>query len=150
MTFHIYLSKILWSFSFGSTFNISLNLFETTHLIVRSMLEIFDISIWWVSLWLFGHHIFYFRSLSLFPNQILVCAIGFCSSLSFLIWRFTFGDLHLVSSFSKNNKLKSGKIYRHKSMHVSRSTEPFTNHSWQVWRFIYNNHIDVKSSPTII
>ena len=42
--------------------------------------------------------------------------------------------------FSKNNKIKSGKIYRHKSMHVSRSTKPFTNHSCQSWRSIYNSH----------
>ena len=35
-------------------------------------------------------------------------------------------------------------------MHVSRSTKPFTNHSWQVWRSIYNNHIDVKIFPTMI
>ena len=25
-----------------------------------------------------------------------------------------------------------------------------TNHSWQVWRSIYNNHIDVKMFPTKI
>ena len=35
-------------------------------------------------------------------------------------------------------------------MHVSRSTKPFTNHSWQGWRYIYNNHIDFKISPTMI
>ena len=35
-------------------------------------------------------------------------------------------------------------------MHVSRSTKPLTNHSWQVWKSIYNNHIDVKISPTMI
>ena len=35
-------------------------------------------------------------------------------------------------------------------MHVSRSTKPFTNHSWQVWRSIYNNHIDFKISPKVI
>ena len=51
---------------------------------------------------------------------------------------------------AKNNKIKSGKIYRHKSMHVSRSTKPFTNHSWQGWRSIYNNHKDFKISPTMI
>ena len=36
---------------------------------------------------------FYFWSLSLFPSQILVCPIGFCSSLSLFIWRFTFESL---------------------------------------------------------
>ena len=35
-------------------------------------------------------------------------------------------------------------------MHVSRSTKSLTNHSWQVWRSIDNNYIDVKISPTII
>ena len=34
-------------------------------------------------------------------------------------------------------------------MHVSRSTKPLANHSWQVWRSIYNNHIEVKISPLI-
>ena len=44
----------------------------------------------------------------------------------------------------------SGKIYRHNSMHVLRSTIPLTNQSWQVWRSIYNSHIVVKISPTKI
>ena len=35
-------------------------------------------------------------------------------------------------------------------MHISWSTKLLTNHSWQVWRSIYNNHIDVKISPTMI
>ena len=33
---------------------------------------------------------------------------------------------------------------------ISRSTKPLTNHSRQVWRSIYNNHIDVKTFPTMI
>ena len=61
----------------------------------------------------------YFWSLFLFPSRILVCATGFCSSISLFIWRFTFGELFLV----KTDQIKSGKIYRHKSMHVSRSTK---------------------------
>ena len=48
--------QYLWSFLFGSMFNISFDLFESTHLIVRSMPEIFYIWLWWVNLWLFGHH----------------------------------------------------------------------------------------------
>ena len=87
------------------------------------------------------NHTLYFRSLSLFPSWILVCAIGFCSSISLYIW---------WALFSKNKKIKSGKIYRHKSIHVLRSTKPFTNHSWQVWRSIYNSHIDFKISSTVI
>ena len=35
-------------------------------------------------------------------------------------------------------------------MQVSRSTQPLTNHSWQDWRFIYNNHIDVQIFPIMI
>ena len=35
-------------------------------------------------------------------------------------------------------------------MHVSRSTKPLANHPWQVWRSIYNNHIDFKIFPTMI
>ena len=94
--------QYLWSFSFGSIFDISFDLFESTHLIVRLMPEIFDILLWWVSLWLFGHHtIFNFWLLSLFPNQILVCAIGFCSSISLLIWRFTFWELFLAKTKNK-------------------------------------------------
>ena len=70
----------------------------------------------------------------------------FYNSLSLFILRFTFVEL-----FKQKIKNKtSGKIYRHKSTHVSRSIKPLTNHSWQVWRSIYNNHIDVKISPTMI
>ena len=113
------------------------------------------ISLWeWLLIFLldgiaFGllkNHTLYFWSLSLFPSRILVCATNFCSSISLYIWRFTFRELFL----EKNTKIKSGKIYRHKSMHVSRSTKPFTNHSWQVWRSIYNNHIDFKISSIVI
>ena len=86
-------------------------------------------------------HTLYFWSLSLFPSWILVCATSFCNSISLYIWR---------ALFSKNKNIKSGKIYRHKSMHVSRSTKPFTNHSWQVWRSIYNSHIEFKISFTMI
>ena len=113
------------------------------------------ISLWeWLLIFLldgiaFGllkNHTLYFWSLSLFPSRILVCATNFCSSISLYIWRFTFRELFL----EKNTKIKSGKIYRHKSIHVSRSTKPFTNHSWQVWRSIYNNYIDFKISSTVI
>ena len=90
-------------------------------------------------------HTLYFWSLSFFSSQILVCATGFCSSISLYIWRFTFGKLFLVKT-----KIKNGKIYRHKSMHVLRSTKPFTNHSWQVWRSIYNSHIDFRISSIVI
>ena len=35
-------------------------------------------------------------------------------------------------------------------MQLSRLTKPLTNHSWQVWKSIYNNHIDVKIFPIMI
>ena len=87
------------------------------------------------------NHILYFWSFSLFPSRILMCATGFCSLISFYIWR---------ALFSKNKKIKSRKIYRHKPTHVSKSTKPFIIHSWQVWRSIYNSHIDFKSSSIVI
>ena len=60
---------------------------------------------------------FNFRSLTIFPSRILECATGFCSS-----YLFSFGDLHFGELFLAKTKIKSGKIYRHKSMHVSRSS----------------------------
>ena len=37
------------------------------------------------------------------------------------------------------------------SLYMSQDQQkPFTNHSWQVWRSIYNSHIDVKISPTMV
>ena len=73
--------------------------FESIQLILRSMPEIFYISIWWTSLWLFGHHTFLYKSLSLFPSRILVCAMAFAVHYLFLFW-----DLHWLSSLSKKNK----------------------------------------------
>ena len=50
------------------------------------MLEIFDISIDEQDFGFLGIIHFIFRSLSLFSSQILVCATGFCSSISLFIW----------------------------------------------------------------
>ena len=108
--------------------------FESKHFILRSMPEICDISIWWTSLWLFGYHTFSYKSLSLFPSRILVCAMAFVAHYLFSFW-----DLHLLSSLRKNNK-KCEKIYRHKYMQVSKPSRLLTNHSWQAWRSIYNSH----------
>ena len=108
--------------------------FELIHLNLRSMPAIFDISIWWTSLWLLDTIHFQYKSLSLFPSQILVCATVFAAHYLFSFW-----NLHLLSSISKNNK-KCGKIYRHNSMQVSKPSRLLTNHSWQAWRSIYNNH----------
>ena len=73
--------------------------FESKHLILRSMPEICDISIWRTSLWLFGHHTISFKSLSLFPSRILVFATAFAAHYLFSFW-----DLHLLSSLSNKNK----------------------------------------------
>ena len=117
-------------------------IFLSFHLFLRSMPEIFDISFLSVSLWLFGHHTFQYRSLSIFPTQILVCAM-------------TFAALSLFSRFDicwaiKKKHKKCGKIYRHKSIQLSRPSRLLTNHSWQAWRSIYNSHTDFKISPTQI
>ena len=71
-------------------------------------------------------------------DKLLQLNISF--HLEIYIWWALFGK----------TKIKSGKIYRHKSMQVSRSTKPFTNHSWQVWRSIYNSHIDFKIYSIVI
>ena len=73
--------------------------FWTIHLILRSVPKIFDISILRISLWLFGHYTFQYKSLSLFPSQILVCAMAFAAHCLFSFW-----DLHLLISLSKNIK----------------------------------------------
>ena len=84
---------------------ITFNHFWTIHLILRSVLEIFDISTLIVSLWLFEHHAFQFKmSLSLFPSQILECATVFAVHNLFFILRFTFGGL-----YCKNIKNKVGR-----------------------------------------
>ena len=67
----------LWSFTFGFFQLITFDHLWTIHLILKSMPEIFYISILWVSLWLFGHHTFQYKSLFLFISQILVCATAF-------------------------------------------------------------------------
>ena len=112
---------------------ITFNHFWTIHLILRSMLEIFYISNLWLSLWLYGHHTFQYKSFSLFPSQILECATAFATHYLFSFW-----NSHLLSSLGKNKK--SRKIYRHKSTHVSKPSRLLTNHSWQTWRLIYNSH----------
>ena len=125
---------IFEAFHLSSLQFITFDHFESIHLILRSMPEIFDISIWWTSLWLFGHHTFSYKWLSLFFSRILVCATAFAAK-----YLFSFGDLHLVSSLSKKNK-KCRKIYRHKFTYVSKPTWLLTNNSWQAWRLICKNH----------
>ena len=73
--------------------------FWTVHLILRSVPKIYDISNLWISLWLYGHHTFQYKSLFPFPSQILVCAMAFAADYLFSFW-----DLHWLSSLSKNIK----------------------------------------------
>ena len=124
----------LWSFSFG---------FFTIHNIWSFWINIFHFEIdawnfWYFNLMnkplAFRHNTFSIQVAFPFPNQILVCATVFAAHYLFSFW-----DLHLLSSISKNNK-KCGKIYRHKSTQVSKPSRLLTNHSWQVWRSIYNNY----------
>ena len=113
------LDNITWSFTFDSTFNHNNKSFWSfwdNHLSLWEWYLIFQFNEQAFDCFLNKHH-FNFRSLSLFPSRILVCATGFCSSISLFIWRFTFGEFFLAKT-----KIKSGKIYKHKSMHVSRSS----------------------------
>ena len=127
---HIWLLTRKWlhifeAFHLASLQFIIFDHFESIHLILRLMPEIFYISIWWTSLWLLGIIHFQYKSFSLFPSQILVYAMTFVAHYLFSFW-----DLYLLSSLSKNNK-KCEKIYRHKSMQVSKPSKLLTNHSWQ-------------------
>ena len=86
-------------FHFGFIQLMTFDHLRTIHLFLRSMPEIFHISIWLVSLWLLGTIHFNKKSLSLFFSQILVYAMAFIAHYLFLFW-----DLHLLSSLSKNIK----------------------------------------------
>ena len=116
--------------------------FWIIHLILRLVLGIFDISTLRISLWLFENHTFQKqKSLSLFPSQILVCATDFCSSIS--LFHF---EIYIWWALLQKHKNKSGKIYRLRSIQVSRLSRLLTNHSWQAWKSIYNSYIDFKIS----
>ena len=107
-----------WSFTFDSTFEhniLSFWSFETITSHCESDIWYFTLMNKPLTFWI--NILFNIRSLTLFPSRILEYATGFCSSISLFNWRFTFGELFLAKT-----KIKSGKIYRHKSMHVSRST----------------------------
>ena len=84
---------IIWSFWINTTH------FEQHISFLRLMPEIFNISIWWTSFSLLGIKHFQYKSLSLFPSQILVCATAFTAHYLFSFW-----DLHLLSSLSNKNK----------------------------------------------
>ena len=82
--------------------------FESIHLISRSMPEIFDISVWWISLWFLDIIHFQYKSLFLFPSQILVCATTFAAYYLFSFW-----DLYWLSSLSKNKKINNKRVKRY-------------------------------------
>ena len=103
--------------------------FESIHLILRSMLEIFDISIWWTSLWLFGHHTFSYKLLSLLPSRILVCAMAFAAQYLFSFW-----DSHLLSSLSK--KIQNKRVGRY----IGTSLCMYQNH--QNYRLIIHDKLE--------
>ena len=112
------LDYITWSFSFGSIFNHNIWSFWSfwnKHISLWEWCLRFHLD--GIAFSFLKNYTLYFWVLSLFPSWILVCATGYCSLISLYIWRFTFGELFLAKT-----KIKSGKIYRHKSMHVSRST----------------------------
>ena len=101
---HIWPSISKWLHIFEAFHLVSLQFitfdhFESIHLILRLIPKIFDISIWWTSLWLLGIIHFQYKLFSLFPSQILVCATTFAAHYLISFW-----DLHLLSSLSKNNK----------------------------------------------
>ena len=108
MTSHKKMITYLWNFSFGFfTIHNIWSFFICTSLL-RSILEIFDISIEWTSLWLLSIIHFQYKSLFLFPSQILVCATAFAAHYFFsrfdICWALK----------QKKKKKKSGKRYRHK------------------------------------
>ena len=101
---HIWLPTRKWLHMFEAFHLTSLQFitsdhFESIHLILRLMPKIFYISIWWTSLWLLGIIHFQYKSLSLFPSQILVYAKTFAAYYLFSFW-----DLHWLRSLSKKNK----------------------------------------------
>ena len=89
MTSHKKMIIYLWNFSFGLFSIHNIWSFWSLLLFLRSMLEIFDISIWWTSLWLLSTTHFQYKSLSLFPSQILVYATAFAAH--YLFSRFDIG-----------------------------------------------------------
>ena len=123
---------IFEAFHLASLQFITFDHFWSLHLFLRWMPEIFDILIWWTSLWLLGTIHFQYKSLSLFPSQILVCVTAFAA-------HYLFSRFDICWDIKQKHK-KCGKIYMHKSMHVSKPSKLLTNHSWQAWRSIYNTH----------
>ena len=80
-------------------------LFWILHLFLRSVLEMFDISTLRVSLWLFEHHTFQYKSrFPFFLVKYYYVQQAFATHNLFFILRFTFGKL-----YCKNIKVKVGR-----------------------------------------
>ena len=92
------LDNLTWSFTFDSIIR-SFWSFWHNYISLWECLLIFLLH--GIAFGLFKNHTLYFWSLFLFPSRILVCATGFCSSISLYIWRFTFWELFLAK-----NKIK--------------------------------------------
>ena len=99
MTSHKKMVTYLWNFSFWLHLTYNIWSFKNNTSLLRLMSEIFDILILRVSLWLLGTIHFHYKSLSLFPSQILVCTTAFASHYLFSLW-----DLTLVELFKQKNK----------------------------------------------
>ena len=85
------LDNVIWSFTIISTFNHniwSFRSFWNNHISLWEWYLIFHLDE--IAFGFLNNHTLYFWSLSLFPSRILVCAIGFCSSISLYIWRALF------------------------------------------------------------
>ena len=95
------LGKLTWSFTFDSIIR-SFWSFWHNYISLWKCLLIFLLD--GIAFGLLNNHTLYFWSLSLFPSRILVCATGFCSSISLFIWRFTFGELFLAKTKKIKNK----------------------------------------------
>ena len=131
MTSHKKMITYLENFTFGFFQLITFDHLWTIHLILRLMPKIFDISIFWVSLWLFEHHTFQYKSISLFPSQILVCVLAFVA-------HFRFSRFDIWLSYKKKHK----GVGRY----IGTSLCMYQNHQdyWLIihdkLRSIYNNH----------
>ena len=75
------------------------------------------------------------KSFSLFPSQILVCAMAFAAH-----YLFSFSDLHLLSSLSKNIKIKVGR-------HIGTSLCKYQDHQ-DYWPIIHDKLEDLFTTIT--
>ena len=88
-------------------------------------------------------YIFEYKLLSLFPSQILVCAIAFSAQNSLF-------KIDNCRAFEKRKK-KCEEIYRHKSTHVSRSSKSIDQlFMTNLKIYLQQSHIVFKISPTKI